>query len=187
VVLQDDDEPERAMLHRLPDEAVAELRARLQRAMRRVCPRWLADRQDDLVQMATMRTLEARHSVEGNAEVATSYLYRVAYTTLVDEIRRLRRRPEVALEDADGAGREVPAPAPGPEQDYAAQQIGSAIADCLRRLLQPRRLAVVLHLQGHTVPEAAALLGWAPKRTENLLYRGLSDLRRCLEGKGVSP
>jgi RNA polymerase sigma-70 factor (ECF subfamily) len=186
-VVLEDDEPEHAMLHHLPDEAVAELRARLQRAMRRVCPRWLADRQDDLVQMATMRTLEARRSAEGNHEVATSYLYRVAYTTLIDEIRRLRRRPEVPLEDAEGTGLEVAAATPGPEQDYAAKQIGRAIRDCLLLLLQPRRLAVTLHLQGHTVPQAAALLGWTAKRTENLLYRGLSDLRRCLEGKGVSP
>ena len=128
VILQDDDEPERAMLHERPDEAVAELRPGSKGRSRRVCPRWLADRQDDLVQMATMRTLEARRSAEGNPEVATSYLYRVAYTTLIDEIRRLRRRPEVRLEDAEGAGLEVPAPAPGPEQDYAAKEIGRAIA-----------------------------------------------------------
>ncbi|MFI5007882.1 MAG: sigma factor, partial [Solirubrobacterales bacterium] len=51
----------------------------MQRAVRRVCPRWLADRQDDLVQMATLRVLEARRSAEGNPEVASSYLYRVAY------------------------------------------------------------------------------------------------------------
>lgn len=138
--------------------------------------------------MATMRTLEARRSGEGNPQVAASYLYRVAYTTLIDEIRRLRRRPEARLEDAEGAaGLDVPTTRPGPEQSYASKEIGCAIRDCLLLLLQPRRLAVVLHLQGHTVRQAAVLLGWAEKRTDNLLYRGLSDLRRCLEGKGVSP
>ena len=34
------------------------------------------------------------------------------------------------------------------------------------------------------VPE---LLGWDNKRTENLVYRGLADLRACLSGKGVTP
>ena len=43
------------------------------------------------------------------------------------------------------------------------------------------------HLQGHTGPQAAALLGWDAKRTENLVYRGLADLRQCLEAKGVKP
>ena len=182
-----DDEPEPGSRDRSTDEAVAELRARLQRAVRRVCPRWLIDRQDDLVQMATLRVLEARRSAEGNPEVASSYLYRVAYTTLIDEIRRLRRRPEAPLESAIGTGLEAPATTAGPEQNYASKQIGHAVRECLLLLLQTRRLAVALYLQGHTVPEAAVILGWTAKRTENNVYRGLADLRRCLEGKGISP
>jgi RNA polymerase sigma-70 factor (ECF subfamily) len=77
--------------------------------------------------------------------------------------------------------------APGPERQYAAGQVGRAIRDCLLGLVTDRRLAVALHLQGHSVPQAAALLGWDRKRTENLVYRGLADLRACLEKKGVSP
>jgi RNA polymerase sigma-70 factor (ECF subfamily) len=50
-----------------------------------------------------------------------------------------------------------------------------------------RRLAVTLHLQGHTVPEAARILDWAAKQTENLVYRGLADLRACLMAKGIRP
>ena len=45
----------------------------------------------------------------------------------------------------------------------------------------------MLHLQGHSVPDAARLLGWPAKRTENLVYRGLADLRRCLIAKGHTP
>jgi RNA polymerase sigma-70 factor (ECF subfamily) len=50
-----------------------------------------------------------------------------------------------------------------------------------------RRLAVTLYLQGHTVPEAARILDWSGKRTENLVYRGLADLRECLMAKGMRP
>jgi RNA polymerase sigma-70 factor (ECF subfamily) len=50
-----------------------------------------------------------------------------------------------------------------------------------------RRRAVMLYLQGHSVPEAARLLGWTAKRTENLVYRGLADLRHCLRAKGHTP
>ena len=48
-----------------------------------------------------------------------------------------------------------------------------------------RRLAVTLYLQGHSVPAAARLLEWTAKRTENLVYRGLADLRECLTAKGM--
>ena len=135
-----------------------------------------------------MKVLEARSRNEGLAAVPSSYLYRVAYTTLVDEIRRLRRRPEVALED-EGAGDGASAPrADGnPELHFAAGEVGEAIQHCLGGLGDDRRLAVTLHLQGHTVPEAASLLGWDAKRTENLVYRGLAELRQCLSSKGVKP
>jgi RNA polymerase sigma-70 factor (ECF subfamily) len=36
------------------------------------------------------------------------------------------------------------------------------------------------------VPELGRLLGWNAKKAENLVYRGLADLRGCLTEKGVS-
>jgi RNA polymerase sigma-70 factor (ECF subfamily) len=171
-----------------PNDPVLELRAVLQRAVRRVCPRWLVDRSEDLVQVALMRVLDARGRNEGLSVLPSSYLYKVAYTTLIDEIRRLRRRPEVPLEaEGHGDGASAPVAAGNPEQDLAATEVGEAITQCLSGLGDDRRRAVTLHLQGHTVPQAAALLGWDAKRTENLVYRGLAELRQCLEAKGVKP
>jgi RNA polymerase sigma-70 factor (ECF subfamily) len=43
-----------------------------------------------------------------------------------------------------------------------------------------------MYLHGHSVAEVAALLGWRFKKAENLVYRGLADLRRCLATKGLS-
>jgi RNA polymerase sigma-70 factor (ECF subfamily) len=170
------------------DDLLVEMRAVLQKAVRRVCPRWLADRSEDLVQVAMMKVLDARGRSEGLAVVPSSYLYKVAYTTLVDEIRRVRRRPEVPLEEEGRVETpSAPAASAGPEERLAASEVGAAIHHCLGGLGEDRRLAVTLHLHGHTVPQAAALLGWEAKRTENLVYRGLAGLRRCLEAKGVKP
>jgi hypothetical protein len=33
----------------------------------------------------------------------------------------------------------------------------------------------------------AALLGFDEKQTENLVYRGMAELRRCLRLKGLKP
>ena len=74
-----------------------------------------------------------------------------------------------------------------PERETAARQVGSAIQGCLQRLVKTRRLAVTLYLQGYGVPEAAQLLGWRRKKVENLVYRGLADLRQCLDTKGIKP
>jgi RNA polymerase sigma-70 factor (ECF subfamily) len=68
-----------------------------------------------------------------------------------------------------------------------AREIGIAVRDCLVRLAPSRCLAVTLYLQGHTAPETSRILGWTPRRTENLIFRGMADLRRCLVRKGVTP
>ena len=79
------------------------LRRDVERAVARVCPTWIADRRDDLVQAAVMKVMriakEQPPSDEGNRAVSTSYLYKVAYSGLVDELRRLRRRRETDLEE----------------------------------------------------------------------------------------
>jgi RNA polymerase sigma-70 factor (ECF subfamily) len=74
-----------------------------------------------------------------------------------------------------------------PERTTASREVGRGIRGCLKAMKRERRLAVILHLQGHSVREAARLLDWAFKRTENLVYRGLADLRACLQSKGMTP
>ena len=174
------------------EQRYQKLRADLTRAVRRVCPGWLRDRQDDLVQVATLKVmdLERRQAErgEGNRELQSSYLYRVAYSAMVDEIRRIRRRGEVGIEtEEDGYVIEPTDDQATPEERSTASQRGVAIRDCLAGLKLERRRAVTLYLSGNTVPESAGLLDWTVKKTENLVYRGLADLRRCLTGKGIEP
>lgn len=167
------------------------LRAALARAVRRQCPRWLNDHAEDLVQAALVKVMAAAGNSEGNRPLSSFYLYRVAHSALVDEIRRRQRRREVALEVNDPEeqpGRDAEPQAAGdPEQDASLRELGVAVRSCLLEMTDDRRLAVMLHLQGHSVPEAARILGWPVKRTENLVYRGLADLRQCLLAKGHSP
>ena len=159
------------------------------RAVSRLCPGWLSQRRDDLVQIAVMRVMRVTErrsaSDEVNEPLSTSYLYKVAYSVLVDEIRRRRRHPETALED-DAVAPLVVAHE-NPERTAASKEIGRGIRECLAQMKRERRLAATLHLQGHTVPEAARILDWAVKQTENLVYRGLADLRKCLLAKGIRP
>jgi RNA polymerase sigma-70 factor (ECF subfamily) len=133
-----------------------------------------------------IRILELQRRSEGKRQLSSSYLWRVAHSVLVDEIRRVRRRREQPLDDAPLTRQRAGGP-PNPEKEAEAREISQAIGGCLSRLVRPRRLAVTLHLQGHSVPEAARLLRYGRKRTENLVYRGLSDLRRCLASKGLEP
>jgi RNA polymerase sigma-70 factor, ECF subfamily len=165
------------------------LRQDFVRAVARLCPGWLSSQRDDLVQAAVMRVMhivsKQTSGPEGESAFASSYLYRVAHSALVDEIRRATRRQETGLEDA--AVEHVAVTLQDPERVAASRQIGRGILDCLSRLQRDRRLAVTLYLQGHSVPDASRVLDWPAKRTENLVYRGLGDLRECLMTKGIQP
>jgi RNA polymerase sigma-70 factor (ECF subfamily) len=162
------------------------LRRDLVRAVARLCPTWLADVRDDLVQAAVMRVMRVveQSPGEGSRPLSASYLYRIAHSVLVDELRRRKRRQETDLDDAADA---TPASSADPERASASREIARGIRACLDVMARDRRLAVTLHLQGHSVGDAARILDWAPKRTENLVYRGLADLRACLSAKGLRP
>jgi len=164
----------------------ARLRAQLSRAVARVCPRMLSDRREDLVQDCVLRVMDITRKAEGEERrLSASYLYKVAYSALIDEIRRIRRRREEPLEE----GAEAPAGAAhaDPETAAASREIGRGVLDCLAGLNRDRRLGVTLYLQGHSVAEAARILDWPAKRVENLVYRALADLRDCLAAKGLKP
>lgn len=165
------------------------LREHVARAVARLCPTWLAGQRDDLVQHAVMRLLHVvkkrAADGEGDRPLASSYLYRAAYSCLVDEIRVVRRRREVGIEDHVVAPHAVATD--DPERIAASREAGRGIQDCLGCMTRDRRLAVTLYLQGHSVLEASRVLDWPAKRTENLVYRGLVDLRACLMSKGIRP
>lgn len=175
------------------------LRRRLVRAVRKVCPSWLADQSDDLVQDALVslmrrdltrqdptRQVPIRKDGENeeNHELSQSYLMRTAYNKVVDEIRRRRVRREVPIEEEESEEPSIPDPGPDPDRELRRRLLGQAIQGCLETLIQPRRLAVTLYLHGHRAKEVARRLGWDTKRTENLIFRGRQDLQDCLEGKG---
>lgn len=167
-----------------PDEPhdYAELRSKLVTAVRRSCPGWLADQAEDLVQVAMVRILRSY----SDREVNTSFLYRVAHSVVIDEIRRRKRRREEQATPSLPERTVAPGPT-SPETRAGGQEIGAAIVACLATLRDDRRRAVTLYLQGHGVPEAAELLGFDRKKTENLVYRGLADLREALRQRGCTP
>lgn len=170
----------------------AEIRGVLERALRRICPAWLAADRDDLAQDAVIRVMEiARRdafSGEKSREFSSSYLWRTAQSVLIDELRRRRRRSEVELPDHPGEAIDGgPVGSPDPHREARGREIGRELWDCLGGLVKPRRMAVALHLEGYTPSEASPILGWNTKKVYNLVHRGMQDLRQCMQQKGLEP
>jgi len=163
-----------------------QLRRVLVSAVRSACPSWLAANSEDLVQEAMVRLWRGGFLDEGNGPPPSSYLWRVAHSVLVDEIRRRRRRRETSLE-AEVETHEFASDAVGPDKAAAAREQAAAVRACLEELGEEARRAVGLRILGHGTGEIAAMLGWKYKKAENSVLRGLAALRRCLFRKGVRP
>lgn len=161
----------------LPSREAERICAVLRRALQRLCPAELLPEREDLVQAALVKLLEIRERAEQSRPVPASYLWQVAYTTAMDELRRRRRRQNVQEPAMEETG-ESPEPRP---------DLRAAIAGCLQALPEDRRAAVTLHLHGFSAEQAARSLGFVVKRVQNLTYRGLADLRKCLRAKGAVP
>lgn len=158
-----------------------DVRDRLARAVGRVCPPWLAPHREDLVQMAVVKLLRTRSTLD----FTDPFLARVAYSVIVDEIRRRRRRNEVgmspSLPDRIAGSNDLT-----PETRSHGHALGEELVACLATLNESRRRAVVLYLQDHTIPEIADLLGWDAKKASNSVYRGLEELRGLLRARGLA-
>jgi RNA polymerase sigma-70 factor (ECF subfamily) len=171
----------------LPDPVALDadaLRQQLRANVGRYCPRWLSDQTDDIVQVAWLRLRQALEKDEGNRPPGASLVSRVAYCATIDAIRRQRRRREVPVSDAPEM---IQTATVDPARASAALEIATGIRSCISRLSERRQVAVTLYLQGHTAPETGRILGWKLKKTENMIFRGMADLRRCLAGKGLKP
>jgi len=151
----------------------------------RVCPQNLGLEFDDIEQEARIRMWKA---LSGEREIRSvaSYSHRVAVTTTIDAVRRVKARREEQLDGADESGRPVASSSTeSPEEVAQQRQLLERVEESLRELPENRRRAVRLHLQGFSSVEIADLTGWTEPKSRNLAYRGLRQLRDALRRRGI--
>jgi RNA polymerase sigma-70 factor (ECF subfamily) len=176
------------------ERIVREYGSFLRKTISRLCPRDLGIQCEDIEQDAYLRLWRALEA-ERNIKNLTSYIYRVAVTTTLDAVRRVKARREQQSLDAESR---VDAPGTAvmsggmvgavssPSQAAHGSQILEQVLRALDRLPANRRRAVGLHLQGMSSTEVGAILGWSEAKARNLIYRGLDDLRRHLRAAGIT-
>jgi RNA polymerase sigma-70 factor, ECF subfamily len=153
----------------------------VRRAVARSCPARLAHQTEDIVQAVVLKVLEVQQQ---RTIRSMSYFARAAHSLLVDEIRRQRQRPETSL-DVMGIDSLEQSAASHSQPSDELHELGKSIRECLKSLKEPRRMAVVLHLQGFTAEEIQHLLDSNLKKVRNLTYRGMAELRERLVAMGV--
>jgi RNA polymerase sigma-70 factor (ECF subfamily) len=108
-----------------------------------------------------------------------SYLYRAAVR---ETVRVLRSRHEAGRVELLEDHRDQ---SPAPEKILESKELGMTIREALSQLAPARRRAVQAHLMGFDVREIMDSQDWSYNRARNLIARGMADLRRELEKRGV--
>ncbi len=142
---------------------------------------------DDATQTTFISAYNHLNSFRGGSFKA--WLLRIVTNTCYDELRKRKRRPTVPLEPLDDAGEEVESPRwmvdPGnkPEEEVQRLELQKAIQNCLNKLPDEFRVAVVMvDVQGLDYSEAADSIGKPIGTIKSRLARARIRLRECLTG-----
>ena len=161
----------------------------LRATIAKLCPKDLGLQFGDIEQEVRIRLWRALQS-EREIRDAASYIYRVAATTTIDAVRRVKARREEQIGIAEEEGEDevsqlAASPKASPERVARQREVGRKIEACLLKLSDDRARAVRLYLEGLGSQEIADLTGWTEPKARNLTYRGLNDLRGCLRTEGI--
>ena len=136
----------------------------------------------DLVQEVLLRVRRGLETYQpGSLE---GWLSRITTNAFLDEVRRRKRRPTVALlDDADRILRDKTAPEP--DEAIAAARLPDEIQDAIRALPDEFRAAVVLcDVVGLPYEEIAEHLGVPVGTVRSRIHRGRAQLRKALGPSG---
>lgn len=173
------------------DDFLVEYADEIRSAAARACPRGSGVEPAELAQEIRLRLWKAFPGARKIEEPA-SYIRRVAVTSAIDAVRRVKARreqplPEKTALDDSGSDGHVPVRSPdsSPESIAEGREVARKIGAALGRIAESRRKPVRLYLQGFTSEEIGRLLAFTEAKARNLVYRGLEDLRRELRAEGI--
>ena len=167
-------------------QAFAQLVSRWEEPIQRLCTRMLDDvhRAEDLTQEAFARVFAKRKDYQTSGKFST-FLWRVALNLCYDELRRLKRRQETALDLDSGeamAGLEVlTAAGPGPDEQLQDEEQGQLVRQALQQLAEPYRSVIVLrHYENLKFLEIADVLEIPEGTVKSRMAEALSQLEKLL-------
>ncbi len=113
-----------------------------------------------------------------------SYIKKIVDTSVIDYFRKFKREEGIYFYEKN---RRIGENVSTFEADhlYGGMDLKDIVGKAVDGLIPSRRLVVRLYLLNMTVEEIALHFQWTVSKTKNLLYRGLTDLRRILKEKSI--
>jgi RNA polymerase sigma-70 factor (ECF subfamily) len=165
-------------------EAFAQLVGRWQKPIENLCARMTGDphRGEDLAQETFARLFARRKAYEPTGRFST-FLWRMALNICYDELRKLKRRGELSLDESDDdlSAFDLEADGPAPDAQLAKDERAEAVRRALVELAEPYRVVVVLrHYEGLKFREIGDVLGIPEGTVKSRMSEALNQLSRLL-------
>jgi len=113
----------------------------------------------------------------------SSYIKKIVDSSVIDHLRKARRERGFILLEKKKKISEWKSQYETSESDD--KNLKKNISTAVESLMDSRRKVVKLYLLNLTIEEIATFYSWSRHKTRNLLYRGLSDLKKRLLEKGI--
>ncbi|HEX8459117.1 MAG TPA: sigma-70 family RNA polymerase sigma factor [Pyrinomonadaceae bacterium] len=170
-------------------DAFEELFTRHRRRVALIAGRFFRQREqiEEIVQESFMKAYFALPEFAGGHDNSfASWLARIAFNACYDELRRQKRRPDVAagdISEEEAAWLHAQLRAEGAGDDVEAAAIARDLADKLLARLNPedRLLLVMLDVEGMSVAEIGESNRWSISKVKVRAHRARQRLRRVLE------
>ena len=144
------------------------------------------DDASDLTQEVMIKLFKNIGAFEGKSKFST-WVYRVAANTCLDELRKIKRKKTVSLdaeyETEDGSvGYEAEDTAPTPDVSAERSELKTIVAKAVSRLGEEYRTAVILRdINGLSYTEIAEVIGCSVGTVKSRISRGRANLKEILE------
>jgi len=112
-----------------------------------------------------------------------SYIKKIINSSVIDHFRKLKREKKILSHERQkniSEGKRI-----YETEIFDEKKIIKTIGQGIDSLIESRRKVVKLFLLGMTLEEISIFFSWSTDKTRNLLYRGLSDLKKILREKGI--
>ena len=112
-----------------------------------------------------------------------SYIRKVINSSVIDKLRKLKKEKGIYVHEKH---KWISEQKSNYHNNISLEDGTKKIINgAMESLIESRRRVVKLFLLNMTIEEIAIYFGWTKDKTRNLLYRGLSDLKKTLKEKGI--
>lgn len=145
-----------------------------------------ADDASDMTQEVMIKLFRNIGSFGGNSKFST-WVYRVATNTCLDELKKLRRHSAYSINNEIDTGEgellyEVEDTAPTPDKLAEKSELSGIVAKAINSLSAEHRIVITLRdIQGFSYEETAKIIGCSEGTVKSRISRARASLKKILE------